>query len=94
MTVYNFPYKDAGFVIDELIDFDLMCKEAGLEEINSELVSAILDEAGKLGTEVIAPLNSIGDQQGTTLGEDGVQETPGNLPALLFLCALCYRAER
>ncbi len=77
MTVYNFPYQDAGFVIDELIDFDLMCKEAGLEEINSELVSAILDEAGKLGTEVIAPLNSIGDQQGATLGEDGVQETPG-----------------
>jgi hypothetical protein len=77
MTVYNFPYKDAEFVITELLGFDLMCQEAGLEDINGELVSAILDEAGRLGSEIIAPLNQIGDQKGATLGEDGVQETPG-----------------
>jgi alkylation response protein AidB-like acyl-CoA dehydrogenase len=77
MTVYNFPYKDAGFLISEVLGFDRMCEEAGLEDMNSEMVSAILDEAGRLGTEVIAPLNSIGDQNGASLGEKGVQETPG-----------------
>jgi len=77
MTVYNFPYKDAEFVITELLGFDQMCQDAGLEDINSELVSAILDEAGRLGTEIIAPLNPVGDQQGATLGEEGVLETPG-----------------
>ena len=77
MTVYNFPYKDAEFVINELLGFDQMCQEAGLEEINSELVAAILDEAGRLGSEIIAPLNPVGDQKGATLGEEGVQETPG-----------------
>ena len=77
MTVYNFPYKDAEFLITELLGFDQMCREAGLEDINSELVSAILDEAGRLGSEIIAPLNPIGDQIGATLGEDGVRETPG-----------------
>ncbi len=77
MTVYNHPYKDVEFLFSELLDFDRMCQEAGLEDINQELVSAILDEAGRLGTEVIAPLNAIGDRNGATLGEDGVQETPG-----------------
>ena len=77
MTVYNFPYKDAEFLITELLGFDQMCQEAGLEDINSELVSAILDEAGRLGSEVIAPLNPVGDRKGATLGEDGVRETPG-----------------
>ncbi len=77
MTVYNFPYKDAEFLINQLLGFDRMCEEAGLEDINSELVAAILDEAGRLGSGIIAPLNQVGDQKGATLGEDGVQETPG-----------------
>jgi alkylation response protein AidB-like acyl-CoA dehydrogenase len=77
MTVYNFPYKDAGFLISEVLGFDRMCEEAGLEDMNSEMVSAILGEAGRLGSEIIAPLNAIGDQNGASLGENGVQETPG-----------------
>jgi len=77
MTVYHFPYKDAEFLINGLLDFDRMCQAAGLEEVNGELASAILDEAARLGNEVIAPLNPIGDRNGATLGEDGVQETPG-----------------
>jgi alkylation response protein AidB-like acyl-CoA dehydrogenase len=77
MTVYHFPYKDAEFLINDLLDFDKMCQQAGLEEVNSELASAILDEAARLGNEVIAPLNPVGDRNGATLGEDGVQETPG-----------------
>ena len=77
MTVYHFPYKDAEFLINDLLDFDKMCQAAGLEDVNSELASAILDEAARLGNEVIAPLNPVGDRNGATLGEDGVQETPG-----------------
>ncbi|MEE8495407.1 MAG: acyl-CoA dehydrogenase [Xanthomonadales bacterium] len=77
MTVYRFPYKDAEFIFKQLLDFDSMCQEGGLDEVNSELAFAILDEAGRLGSEVIAPLNPIGDRQGAILGEEGVQETPG-----------------
>ena len=33
MTAYQFPYKDAEFLINDLIDFDSLCSEAGLEEI-------------------------------------------------------------
>ena len=77
MTEYNFPYKDVEFIINEVIGFDQMCEEAGLEDVNSELLSAIIEEASRLATEVIAPLNSVGDEKGATMSERGVEETPG-----------------
>jgi len=51
--------------------------DAGYEDVNSELAAAILEEAGRLGSEVFAPLNEVGDKSGATLEEDGVHETPG-----------------
>lgn len=77
MSIYNHPYKDAEFVIKELVEFDSLCAEAGLEDVNSELAAVILNEAGKLGTDVLAPLNIVGDTKHPTLNEVGVQETEG-----------------
>ncbi len=77
MSEYRFPYKDATFLLNDLLDFDQMCLDAGLEEVNAELALAILEEAGRLGSEVLAPLNAIGDELGAKLEENGVQETPG-----------------
>ncbi|MDI3326878.1 acyl-CoA dehydrogenase [Pontibacterium granulatum] len=77
MSEYKHPYRDAEFVLNELVDFDALCADAGLEEINAELASVILTEAGKLGADVLAPLNVVGDTQHPKLGENGVQETAG-----------------
>ena len=77
MSDYNYPYKDAEFLINEVIGFDEICQAGGLDEVNGELVSAILEEANRFGTEAIAPLNVTGDQNGATLGDNGVQETEG-----------------
>jgi len=77
MSDYRFPYKDASFLINDMLDFDGMCEQAGLEDVNGELASAILEEAARLGSEVFAPLNPVGDKKGATLEEDGVHETPG-----------------
>jgi len=77
MSDYSFPYKDAAFLINDVLDFDQMCTDAGLEDVNSELAEAVLEEAGRLGSEVLAPLNAIGDEKGATLEDNGVHETPG-----------------
>jgi len=77
MSDYRFPYKDAAFLLNDLLDFDRMCQDAGLDDVNNELAFAILEEAGRLGTEVIAPLNTVGDELGASLEDDGVHETPG-----------------
>jgi alkylation response protein AidB-like acyl-CoA dehydrogenase len=77
MTDYSYPYKDAEFILRDLIDFDRLCSDAGLEDMNCELVSAVLEEASRLAGEVIAPLNAVGDHEGARLEEGGVRETPG-----------------
>ena len=77
MSDYRFPYKDAAFLMNDVLGFDQICQDAGLEDVNAELAEAILEEAGRLGSEVFAPLNAIGDHKGAELGENGVQETPG-----------------
>ena len=77
MSDYSYPYKDAEFILNEIIDFDRMCEDAGFEDVNAELALAVLEEANRLATEVIAPLNVVGDQKGASLADDGVQETPG-----------------
>ena len=77
MSEYSYPYKDAEFIINDVIGFDRMCEQAGLEEVNSELLSAVIEEATRLAGEVIAPLNEVGDENGVSLGENGVREAPG-----------------
>lgn len=77
MSDYRFPYKDAAFLLNDLLDFDQLCLDAGLEEVNTELALAILEEAGRFGSEILAPLNVTGDELGTKLEEGGVRETPG-----------------
>jgi alkylation response protein AidB-like acyl-CoA dehydrogenase len=77
MSEYSYPYKDAEFIINDVIGFDRLCEQAGLEEVNSELLSAVIEEATRLAGEVIAPLNEVGDEKGVSLNENGVQETPG-----------------
>ncbi len=77
MSTYTAPYTDANFVIKELVKFDQYCEESGLEEVNSELASVIIEEAGKLASDVLAPLNSVGDQNGARLEDNKVIETAG-----------------
>lgn len=74
---YTYPYKDATFCLQHLVNFDDVCEAGGFEEANLELAVAVLEEAGKLGTDILAPLNSVGDEQGATLGENGVEASPG-----------------
>jgi alkylation response protein AidB-like acyl-CoA dehydrogenase len=77
MSDYRYPYKDAEFILNELIEFDRLCEAGGLADVNSELAAAVLEEASRLAAEVIAPLNVVGDQEGATLDGQGVRETAG-----------------
>lgn len=77
MSEYRHPYQDMQFVINDLLGLDQFCQQFDVEEVNSELANAILEEAGKLGETVLAPLNRQGDQQGATLTDQGVQQTDG-----------------
>ncbi|MCL4138447.1 UNVERIFIED_CONTAM: hypothetical protein GTU68_045265, partial [Idotea baltica] len=45
------------------------------DELEPDFTSAILEEAGKISSEVLQPLNVVGDKEGCTL-ENGVVRTP------------------
>ncbi|WP_062148399.1 acyl-CoA dehydrogenase [Beggiatoa leptomitoformis] len=64
---YIAPIRDMQFVINELADLSTINTYPIYEDATAELVTSILDEANKLASEVLAPLNYSGDIQGNTL---------------------------
>jgi len=74
MPTYTAPTKDMAFVLHDV----LKVHEAdipGYEDLEPDFTSAVLEEAGKLASEVWAPLNIVGDQEGCRL-ENGIVHTP------------------
>ena len=74
MPSYSAPTKDLLFVIHDMLQADTL-DAPGYDELERDMTSAILEEAGKLASEVLAPLNPVGDAQGCVL-ENGVVRTP------------------
>jgi alkylation response protein AidB-like acyl-CoA dehydrogenase len=72
---YVAPIRDIEFVLNELADLSAIAQLPGYEQATPDVVSAVLEEAGKLASQVLAPLNQLGDQQGSRL-VDGVVHTP------------------
>ncbi len=75
MQVYTPPLRDMRFVLHELHGSDELSTLPGLDELTADVIDAVLEEAGKLATNVLAPLNASGDREGCTY-ENGVVRTP------------------
>ena len=74
MPTYTAPVRDMEFVLNDV----LKVQSAGIqgyEELEAEFISAILNEAGKITSEVLAPLNAVGDKEGCHF-ENGIVRTP------------------
>lgn len=74
MTSYTPPTQDLQFVLQELLQAPA-AKISGYEELSPDFTAAVLEEAGKISAEVLAPVNATGDTEGCTL-ENGVVRTP------------------
>ena len=72
---YTPPRKDMQFVLHELVGLGAVSSLPGCEEVTPDLVDAILDEAGKFASDVLAPLNWSGDRQGSKW-HNGAVTTP------------------
>jgi len=77
MTTYVAPVRDMRFVIEELADISAVRGLAAFEEITPDLVEAVLEEGSRLAQEVLAPLNKIGDLQGSKIVDGQVQVADG-----------------
>ena len=74
--MYQAPVDDMKFVLRHLVGLDGVAALDGMEMVSDDLVEAVLDEAGKLAGEVIAPLNHAGDVAGSVRHDDGRVTTP------------------
>ena len=74
--MYQAPVDDMKFVLRHLVGLDRVAALDGYDMVSEDLVDAVLDEAGKLAGEVIAPLNHAGDMAGSVRNADGSVTTP------------------
>ena len=79
MPSYTAPTKDMQFILHDVLalsESDI----PGYAELEADFTSAILEEAGKISSEVLHPLNVVGDTEGCRL-ENGVVHTPTGFKA-------------
>ena len=76
MTSYNAPLADMRFLLHELGLLKSVNSLPGLEEASQDLVDAVLEEAGKLARDKLAPINHSADLSGGSRLENGIVRTP------------------
>ena len=68
MPQYNPPLRDMQFVLHELLEVTQVLKSYPAHaDLDVDTVNAVLEEGGKFCSQVLAPLNLSGDQEGCTL---------------------------
>lgn len=72
MSTYEAPLKDMQFVISELAGLDQVLALPGWQDTDPEVVKAILQEASRFASEVLTPLNGVGDQAGVIWKDSNV----------------------
>ena len=77
MAVYTPPLRDMEFALAELAGLDDLATLPGYEEATPELVASVLEEAGRIAANVVAPLNQTGDRQGVRLENGAVVTADG-----------------
>ena len=66
MTTYTAPLKDMAFVLHDVLNVSTR-DIPGYADLDRGFTTAVLEEAGKLASDVLAPLNAVGDHEGCAL---------------------------
>jgi 3-(methylthio)propanoyl-CoA dehydrogenase len=77
MTEYRAPLRDMRFVLRRLAGIAEIAGLPGCEHAEPELVDQVLDEAARFASEVLSPLNRVGDREGSKLSGEDVVTPPG-----------------
>ncbi len=74
---YRAPVADIAFTLKHSAGLDRAIADGIYGDLDLATVDAVLEEAGKFASDVIAPLNSIGDKHGTPFKDGKVTTPPG-----------------
>ena len=70
---YRAPVNETLFFLEHCTSLPKLAEE--MPDLSADLVKSVLEEAGKFAGEKVAPLNRVGDQEGTKF-ENGVVRMP------------------
>ncbi|MCH2169493.1 acyl-CoA dehydrogenase [Myxococcota bacterium] len=77
MSEYTAPLADMLFTLEHVADLPGLATLPGFEDADPEFVTGLLEEAGRFASEVLSPLNAVGDQQHSRLVDGGVVTPDG-----------------
>ena len=72
---YRAPVADIAFTLKHGAGLSRTLAQGG--ELGADDINAVLEEAGRFATDVLAPLNAIGDRHGTPFKDGAVTMPPG-----------------
>jgi acyl-CoA dehydrogenase len=74
---YRAPVRDIRFILDHVVGYAEVAATERFSGATTDLTDAILTEAGRLSTDVLAPLNRAGDLHPARLENGAVVSPPG-----------------
>jgi len=74
---YRAPVRDLAFTLQAVAGIDQVAATGAFPDYDADLLGAVLEAAAQFSEGVLAPLNRIGDQKGSTLADDAVTAAPG-----------------
>jgi len=74
---YRAPVADIAFALQHAAGLKDALAEGLYGDLDTDTVNAVLEEAGRFATDVIAPLNRAGDKFGTPFKDGAVTTPPG-----------------
>jgi alkylation response protein AidB-like acyl-CoA dehydrogenase len=74
---FTAPASDIAYAMNRINGFDALVEAGRFGDLGNDLIAQILEEAGRFATDVLAPLNRIGDTHGTRLEDGEVTTAPG-----------------
>jgi len=72
MAEYQAPLAQMRFTLEHLADLREVTALPAFEAATPDLVDAVLEEAAKFASEVLSPLNALGDRVGVSVENDAV----------------------
>ena len=71
MPEYTAPLRDIRFVLDEVVDLEAVTKLPDYADVEVDAVHSVLEENARFMEDLVAPLNRVGDLQGSVRNDDG-----------------------
>ncbi len=83
MPHYTAPLRDMSFVLFDLLDAERELADFGerYAGVDRATIEAVLEEGGRFASQVIQPLNAVGDREGCTFHGNGVVTAPTGFKA-------------